>query len=71
MLPTSVATVSSVNSPAEIFQLDQSEQAETGARVSINNLAGSSFSAPTLVNWVATLDSGVSPPDWQNEAGPS
>ena len=71
MIPPSFATVSSVNSPAEIFQLDQSEQAETGARVSINNLAGSSFSAPTLVNLVATLDSGVSPPDWQNEAGPS
>ena len=71
MIPPSFATVSSVNSPAEIFQLDQSEQAETGARVSINNLAGSSFSAPTLVNLVATLDSGVSPPGWQNEAGPS
>ncbi|MEL0336248.1 MAG: hypothetical protein VXA63_04095, partial [Euryarchaeota archaeon] len=71
MIPPSFATVSSVNSPAEIFPLDQSDQAKTGARVSINNLAGSPISEPTLVNLIATLDSGSSPPDWQSEAGPS
>ena len=71
MIPPSFATVSSVNSPAEIFPLDQSDQAKTGARVSINNLAGSPFSEPTLVNLIATLDSGSFPPDWQSEAGPS
>ena len=71
MIPPAFAIVSSVNSPAEIFQLDQSEQTETGARVSIDNLAGSTWSAPTLVNLVATLDSGISPPEWQSEAGPS
>ena len=71
MIPPSFATVSTVNSPAEIFPLDQSDQAKTGARVSINNLAGSPFSEPTLVNLIATLDSGSSPPDWQSEAGPS
>ena len=63
VIPPSFATVSSVNSPAEIFPLDQSDQAKTGARVSINNLAGSPFSEPTLVNLIATLDSGSSPPD--------
>ena len=61
MIPPSFATVSSVNSPAEIFPLDQSDQAKTGARVSINNLAGSPISEPTLVNLIATLDSGSSP----------
>ncbi len=71
MIPPSFATVSSVNSPAEIFQLDQSNQADTGARVSIDNLAGSPLSTPSIVNLVATLDSGISPPDWQSEAGPS
>lgn len=71
MIPPSYATVDSVDYPAEIFQLDQSHQSDKGARVSINNLAGSPFSEPTLVNLVATLDSGISPPEWQNEAGPS
>ena len=71
MIPPSFATVSSVNSPAEIFQLDQSNQADTGARVSIDNLAGSPLSTPSIVNLVATLDNGISPPDWQSEAGPS
>ena len=71
MIPPSYATVASVNSPAEIFLLDESELLGTGARVSIDNLAGSPLSTPSIVDLVATLDSGVSPPDWQSEAGPS
>ena len=70
MIPPAYATVSSVNAPAEIFELEQSEQAETGARVVLDNLAGSIFSSPTSVNLVVTLDSGVFPPEWQNSAGP-
>ena len=60
MIPPSYATVASVNSPAEIFLLDESEPLGTGARVSIDNLAGYPLSTPSIVDLVATLDSGIS-----------
>ena len=71
MIPPPYATVSSVNFPAEVFQIDESTEEKSGARVALDNLAGSAFSPPDSVNLVATLDSGIDPPEWQIEAGPS
>ena len=63
--------MSSVNFPAEVFQIEESTEDKSGARVALNNLAGSAFSPPDSVNLVATLDSGIDPPEWQIEAGSS
>ncbi len=71
MVPPAYASVSEVNAPGEVFQSEQGQQSYTGARVALNNLAASAFSPPTSVNLIATLDSGVSPPDWQFYADPS
>jgi len=68
MIPPIYSSIHEVNPPGEKFELDQNKK---GARVVLDNLAGSPLLLPTTIDLVATLGSGMEAPNWQNNAGPS
>ena len=69
MTPPSYSSIIEVNEPGEIFWTEQGQLQSSGARVAINNLAGTPLSSPISIDLVTVLGSYDNQPDWQNDAG--